>query len=88
MQNKSILHNSSYHFVGQKFPQNTYICGSYCRMRLLLSTITFCQNKNRGYYYMGGFYSSAATIMDTTVIATNLPFKVPTINVLPILQQS
>ena len=52
-------------------------------MRLLLSTITFYQNKNRGYYYM-----AAATIMDTTVIATNLPFKVPTINVLPILQQS
>ena len=38
----------------------------YCRMWLLLSTITFCQNKNRGYYYRGGFYSSEATIMDTT----------------------
>ena len=65
MQNKSILHNSSYHFVGQKFPQNTYICGSYFRMRLLLSTITFCKNNNHGYYYRGGFYSSTATIMDT-----------------------
>ena len=50
--------------VGQKFPQNTYICGSYCRIHNNKSSDKI---KSCDYYYRDGFYSSVAIIMDNNV---------------------